>query len=132
MKIHALRLRPNQDLKKELIKFTKENNINAGFIITCVGSLRKATLRMSDENIIKDYENRFEINALSGTLCQDDVHLHVSLSDENGNGVGGHLKEGCIIYVTAEIIIGEIEDATFSREFDKETGFNELKIRVDK
>ncbi|MBS3051318.1 MAG: DNA-binding protein [Candidatus Aenigmarchaeota archaeon] len=131
MKLYALRLRPNQDLKKELIKFTKENKIQSGFIITCVGSLRKATLRMADENIVKDYENRFEINSLSGTLCQDDVHLHVSLSDENGSEIGGHLKEGCIIYVTAEIVIGEAEDMLFSREFDKETGFNELEIRGD-
>ena len=129
MKLFALRLRPHQDLKKELIKFTKENKIQSGFIITCVGSLRRAKLRMSDESIIKDYENRFEINSLSGTLCDDDVHLHISISDENGNEIGGHVKEGCIIYVTAEIIIGEAEGMTFSREFDKETGFNELKIR---
>src|SRR3990167_10745321 len=121
MKTFVLRLHPNQDLKKELIKFAKENKIKAGFVMTCVGSLRRATLRMADETVIKNFEKRFEINSLSGTLCQDDVHIHVSLSDENGNGVGGHLKEGCIIYVTAEIIIGEIEDATFSREFDKET-----------
>ena|SRR3989338_333467 len=128
MKTFALRLQPNQDLKKELIKFTKENKIQAGFIITCVGSLRRATLRMADESIIKNYANRFEINALSGTLCQDDVHLHISLSDENGSEIGGHLKDGCIIYVTAEIIIGEAEGMVFSREFDKETGFKELKI----
>ena len=128
MKTFALRLHPNQDLKKELIKFTKENKIQAGFIITCVGSLRRATLRMADESIIKNYANRFEINALSGTLCQDDVHLHISLSDENGSEIGGHLKDGCIIYVTAEIIIGEAEGMVFSREFDKETGFKELKI----
>ncbi len=131
MKVFALRLHPNQDLKKELIRFTKENNINAGFIMTCVGSLRRATLRMPDETVIKDFEKRFEINSLVGTLCQDDVHIHVSLSDENGNEIGGHVKDGCLIYVTAEIVIGEIENMTFSREFDKETGFNELKIRAD-
>jgi len=131
MKTFVLRLHPNQDLKKELIKFAKENKIKAGFVMTCVGSLRRATLRMADETVIKNFEKRFEINSLSGTLCQDDVHLHISLSDEKGNGIGGHLKEGCIIYVTAEIIIGEIENMTFSREYDKETGFNELKIRVD-
>ena len=128
MKTFALRLHPKQDLKRELIGFAKENKIKAGFIITCVGSLSKARLRMSDETIIKDFEKRFEINSLVGTLCQDDVHLHISLSDENGNEIGGHLKEGCLIHVTAEIVIGETENMIFSREYDKETGFKELKI----
>ena len=82
MKTFVLRLHPNHDLKKELIKFAKENKIKAGFVMTCVGSLRRATLRMADETVIKNFEKRFEINSLSGTLCQDDVHLHISLSDE--------------------------------------------------
>ena len=128
MKTFALRLHPKQDLKKELIKFTKDNNIQAGFILTCVGSLSRATLRMADETIIKDFEKRFEINSLVGTLSQDGAHLHISLSDETGAEIGGHVKDGCLIYVTAEIIIGELEDAKFSREFDGQTGFKELVI----
>ena len=55
MKTFVLRLHPEQDLKDELIKFTKENNIQAGFILTCVGSLNKATIRMVDKNGVKDF-----------------------------------------------------------------------------
>jgi len=128
MKTFALRLHPEQDLKEELIKFTKENNIQAGFILTCVGSLRRATLRMADETIIKDFEEKFEINSLVGTLSQDGVHIHISLSDKEGDVIGGHLKAGSIIYTTAEIIIGELENTKFLRESDKETGFKELLI----
>ncbi len=32
MKIYTLRLQPHQDLKKELISFTKQHKIQAGFI----------------------------------------------------------------------------------------------------
>ena len=131
MKIFALRLHPGQDLKKELIAFTKENKIKAGFVITCAGGLTRAALRMSNEHVIRDFDKKFEIVSLVGTLCQDDVHLHISLSDENGNVVGGHLKEGCLVYSTAEIVIGDAKNMEFSREFDSKTGFNELKIRVD-
>lgn len=128
MKTFAIRLRPKQDLKEELIRFTKEKNISAGIVLTCVGSLRRATLRMADETITKDFEKRFEIVSLVGTLSPNGVHLHIALSDETGSTIGGHVKEGCLIYVTAEMVIGELEDVAFSRELDKETGFKELKI----
>ena len=42
--------------------------------------------------------------------------------------LGGHVLEGCIIYKTAEIVIGINEEFSFTRELDKETGFRELKI----
>ncbi len=128
MKIFVLRLRLGQDLKKELVRFTKENNIQSGFIITCVGSLSRATLRMANENLVKNFEKKFEITSLVGTLSQDGVHLHISLSDETGIVIGGHVKEGCLIYSTAEIVIGELEDRKFLRKLDKETGFKELFI----
>ena len=128
MKTFAFRLQPGQDLKKELVSFTKEKNIQAGFILTCVGSLRHATLRLADENIIKNFEKKFEIVSLVGTLCQDGTHLHISLADENGLCIGGHLLEGCLIYSTAEIVLGEIDDALFSRKADPATGFRELNV----
>ncbi|MCK4649886.1 DNA-binding protein [Candidatus Pacearchaeota archaeon] len=127
MKIFVLRLHPKQDLKNELIKLTKKNNIQAGFILTCVGSLNRATLRMADKNV-KDFEEKFEIVSLVGTLSQEGVHLHISLSNKNGNTIGGHLKKNCPIHTTAEIVIGELNNIKFSRKFDKQTKFKELVI----
>jgi len=40
MKIFALRLKPEEDLKKSLKNFVVTNNIQAGFILTAVGSLK--------------------------------------------------------------------------------------------
>lgn len=47
LRVHAIRLRPNQDLNQELEKYVKEHDIKAAFIMTCVGSLTRATLRMA-------------------------------------------------------------------------------------
>lgn len=128
MKVYALRLTKEKDLKQELINFTQENNIKADFIITCVGCVKRATLRVAGGKVLKDFDKKHEILSLTGTLCQDDVHLHLCISDIEGNAYGGHLKEGCIIDTTAEIIIGEAEDYTFTRKFDENTEYAELII----
>ncbi len=128
MNTFAFRLFPGQDLKKELVSFCINNKIQAGFILTCVGSLKRATLRLADEKVVKDFEQQFEIVSLVGTLCQDGVHLHIPLSDEKGNTFGGHLMDGCFIYTTAEIVVGEMEDVIFSRRADAKTGFRELVV----
>jgi len=57
--------------------------------------------------------------------------LHISLSDKDGKIIGGHLKKGCIIYTTAEIVIGEFDNLIFAREQDEKTGFVELVV-IDK
>ena len=129
MKIYALRLRPGQDLKQELVKFTKEKNIQAGFIITCVGSLKKASIRLADQPDATTYDGKFEIVSLVGTMEVDGVHLHLSISDSTGKTIGGHLMDGCLIYTTAEIIIGDAQGLQFSRETNPETTYRELVIR---
>ena len=50
MKIFALRLKPEQDLKKNLKNFVATNKIQAGFILTAVGSLAQATIRFANQN----------------------------------------------------------------------------------
>ena len=129
MRVYALRLRPGQDLRQELEKFTKERGIKAGFVVTAVGSLQKASLRLADRSDATGFEGKFEIVSLVGTLTQDGVHLHASISDGMGRTVGGHLVEGCLVYTTAEIVIGEATGIEFRRETDKSTGYKELTIR---
>jgi predicted DNA-binding protein with PD1-like motif len=127
-RIFAVRLKPGQDLREELEKLTKSANIRAGFILTAVGSLKKAALRLADRTEASTFEQKFEIVSLVGTLSTDGVHLHVSLSDQDGKTTGGHLVSGCIVYTTAEIVIGEARDLIFTRELDEQTGYKELRI----
>lgn len=129
MRILVLRLRPGQDLRQQLEAFVKEKKIHAGFMITAVGSLRKAAIRLADQPGPTVFDEKFEIVSLVGTLGQDGMHLHISISDKTGKTIGGHLVEGCLIYTTAEIVIGDAMGLEFTREQDSETGYRELKIR---
>ena len=47
--IHTFRLKPNQDLKKEIEGFVKRENIEVGWIMTCLGSLTQANLRYANQ-----------------------------------------------------------------------------------
>ncbi len=67
--------------------------------------------------------------SLVGTLSQDGLHLHLSVSDHQGHTLGGHLLEGNLIYTTAEIMVGASPEMIFSREHDGSTPYPELQIR---
>ncbi|NMC14903.1 MAG: DNA-binding protein [Chloroflexi bacterium] len=129
MKIHVFRLHPGQDLKLEIDKFTEEHNIKDSAIVSCVGALTKATIRMAGARKINTYEDDFEIVSLVGTAENGYSHLHIAISNEEGKTIGGHLKSPSIVGTTAEVVIGEIEDLSFEREFDEDTGCKELVIK---
>ncbi|MEP7358699.1 MAG: PPC domain-containing DNA-binding protein, partial [Anaerolineales bacterium] len=97
MKTYAFRLKPGQDLKRELVAFTAAQGLRAGFILTCVGSVRQAALRLANKPDTTMYEGKMEIVSLTGTLCADGPHLHISLSDGRGVTIGGHLQDGSLI-----------------------------------
>jgi len=128
MQIYSFRLSPGQDLKKELDAFAKGKNLQAGYVITCVGSLRKAVLRLANQPEAVTWEQKYEIVSLVGTFSPDGSHLHISLSDSHGQTVGGHLMNGCEVYTTAEIVIGEATSLQFRREVDPQTTYKELKV----
>jgi uncharacterized protein len=129
LKVYALRLMPKQDLRKQLELFASQQKIQAGSILTAVGSLQKVSLRLADQKDSTTFEGKYEIVSLVGTLSPDGVHLHISLSDSTGKTIGGHLVEGCEIYTTAEIVIADAHGLKFTREQDAQTGYKELKIR---
>ena len=83
----------------------------------------------NDENEIKYYNQRFEIIGLTGTFSRNDgCHLHISLSDSNGNAIGGHLIDGTI-FTTLELVLGTAKGVEFRRGMDIDTGYNELEVR---
>jgi len=136
MKIHAFRLKPQDDVYNEIEKYVTAHSIKAGVILSAVGNIYTAVLRLSNENIIKKYKNMkwgFEIVSVTGTVSTSRNHLHISFSDDTAKTFGGHLQPGCIVRITAEIIIGEIPHMVFKRKYDKRSGFKELFVeKVDK
>lgn len=126
---HAIRLTENQDLKKEIIKYAEEHNIVAGAVLSGVGCVKKINVRTAKALKCIEKEENYEIVSLMGTISKDGVHLHISLSDEEGITIGGHLKDGNIVNTTCELVILELPNYEFSREFDENTGYDELVIR---
>ena len=96
MAMHALRLRPGDELMSSLKQYCSDNNLRAAYIATCVGSLKACTLRLANAdrdrpNEIKTYDERFEIVSVVGTISCEGAHVHMGLADATGAGVGGHL-----------------------------------------
>lgn len=128
---HCFRLKKDKDLKKEIENYAIKNNVS-GVILSSVGSLSKIKIRLADGKTIMQKSGQFEIVSINGTLSKDGVYLHISLSDEEGRVIGGHLKDGCIINTTAEICLVEFDDIIFERKYDDLTGYNELEISYDR
>jgi len=114
----------------EIQKIAHEHDIKAGVILSAVGSLWKSTIRVPiiDGDVKYIHPENLEIDNLHGTVSVNGCHLHISVSDTEGKVSGGHLKEGCVIRTTCELVIGILEATTFSREADSDTGFDELVV----
>ena len=125
---YAFRLTKGKDLRKEIEKYFKDNKIESGVIKSAVGCVSEVYIRLAGG---KDYYHKVgehEIVSVTGTLSRNDCHIHISFADNNGNVVGGHLKEGCIVSSTAEICLESFKEYTFDRILDENTGYEELVI----
>ena len=128
IKAYVLRLKPGQDLLKEIKEFAKARHLKAGSILSAVGSLTQVTLRFANQPKGTSREGHFEIVSLSGMVSEDSVHLHAAVSDSTGATLGGHLTGENLIYTTVELSIAEYEDYRFSREKDPTFGYDELVV----
>ena len=124
----ALRLRPGDDVILTLQQQVKHHQLQAAFIAGCVGSLTDVALRFAGQEDTHLTSGKFEIVSLIGTLDAQGEHLHLAVSDENGHMRGGHMMPGCTVRTTLELIIGELENNTFTREYCMLSGYEELVI----
>ncbi|RZK16960.1 MAG: DNA-binding protein [Hymenobacter sp.] len=130
---HALRLHPGDDLRDALLAYVAQHNIKASAVLTCVGSLTVATLRLANQEGPTEYRGHFEIVSLVGTLSSTGgSHLHLSVSDSTGRTLGGHLLAGCRVYTTAEIVLVALPELEFVREIDPVYGYKELVVKSKK
>ena len=134
MHVHAFRLTPGTDLKGALERLVHEHALAAGCILSCVGSLSRARLRMpggfGEAEAFRTFDEPMEIVSLAGTLSPDGLHVHISLSRRDGACVGGHLVQGCLVNTTAELVIGDLSHLEFRRPLDSATGYGELSVRA--
>ncbi len=128
---YAMRLAPQQDLIPSILQFCKEHQLQAVGIVTCVGSFTNVSLRYANNPNFNALSGHFEIVSLVGTIDRDNIpHIHVSVGTKNGDTISGHLGQiGNLVYTTAEIILVELADYTFTREYDPQSTFNELVVK---
>jgi predicted DNA-binding protein with PD1-like motif len=128
MKMVPLRLQPGDDLRLTLEVWMGEQQEQAGCVISAVGSLSLAQLRLAGATQATAIHGELEILSLSGTLSPDGSHLHIAIADSSGAVIGGHLGAGSLVRTTAELVIGLLPEWRFSRELDPATGYPELRI----
>jgi len=136
---HPVRIHAGEDLVSSMetaaLAAMNKSETSSAFVLTAVGSLESVTLRMANSckedgscvNNLKEWKQRLEIVSLVGTFSREGKHLHMTVSDKNGNVFGGHLMSGKI-FTTLEIVIGVIENVNFSRVYDPATGYKELAV----
>lgn len=128
MENYTFRLKSAQDLFDSIESFVHEKGIEAGCVLSGVGSLTHATLRLADRDFYSEYDGHFEIVSITGTVSIHGSHLHIAISDGDGTTIGGHLESGCRIYTTAEIVIAVFNNVIYKREFAEDSGYDELVV----
>jgi len=128
MDYQPYRLLPGDDLKDGLERCFAASGAQAAFIVSGIGSLDRAAVRFAGEPDPETVDGRFEILTLQGTLSADGAHLHVTVADANGEVRGGHVKPGCRIATTAEVLVAVLPGFRFVRAPDAQTGYLELVI----
>jgi predicted DNA-binding protein with PD1-like motif len=123
------RLSPGDDLKLALERLHAQAGWGASFVVAGIGSLDRAAVRYAGEPDAQLIEGRYEILTLQGSLSMDGAHLHIAISDAQGRVTGGHVRPGCRIATTAEILVAQLPGFRFAREDDAATGYPELVIR---
>lgn len=130
MKVVPLRLQPGADLRGALDAWMGEQEAQAGCLISAVGSLSVAQLRLAGARQATAIRGELEILSLCGTLSPDGAHLHIAVANSSGSVIGGHLCSGSLVRTTAELVIGLLPEWRFRRELDPATGYAELEIKA--
>jgi len=135
------RLKKGDDLLESLTLLCSEANVRLGKV-QAIGAVSKSAvgfyLQETKEYTTLNYDCHQEIVSLQGNISTKDgepfVHAHLALSDSHGGLHGGHLMPGTVVFA-CEYIINEyisetaeikndLEDQTFSRTYDDETGLH--------
>ena len=122
-------LEKGADLYNSITRIIQENNIRVGRV-TGMGAVQRAKLAYYDQKEMKYSEiglhEPMEIVSMYGNVSIKDgkpfAHVHVVLSDEKGNGKGGHLLPGETPVFACEITIEEYDGSELVRNSDEKAG----------
>ena len=128
MRLHPVRLLPGSDLRSAVEELASSLPEGSGFLVSGIGSLAHAQLRLANEANEQHVDGPLEIISVSGSISLEGAHLHMAVASASGHVIGGHVCRGCEIRTTAELLIAELPGYRLSREHDSATGFKELVV----
>lgn len=114
------------DLKSSISEICIKNSFDTAVVLSGVGSLYEAKFRLAKSDNYFENKEEYEIVSITGTVSKGHCHIHISLADDKGRVVGGHLEKGCLVNTTCELVLGVLEDYESDRAFDENTGFKEI------
>lgn len=124
-----LRLGPGTDLRRALDGYVFSDGARSGFVIAGLGSLSSPRLRFAAAEDETTVLGPVELVSISGSLSEAGAHIHVALSTQHGQVLGGHLCYGSQVRTTVELLLVQVSAFRLSREFDANTGYKELAVR---
>ena len=128
-KVVFARLYEDEDLLEAIASASKQAKISTGFF-TLIGTLKKARLGFYREGNYEliEIKKPLEIVSCIGNVTPKEnaliAHAHIAVSDEKGQTFGGHVLPGCLIAVTAELMLVEAVGMKLERKFDEKTKLN--------
>lgn len=132
---YVLRLDKDELLVQTLQEFIQKNHLKAAWL-SGLGGAQWVELGFYDLSTKqyrwRRFEQLLEVTALQGNIgWQGDrpaLHLHGTLTDQNYQAIGGHIKELCV-GGTIELFLHTIfGDKPLSREDDAKTGLKLLDL----
>lgn len=122
-RVELIRMSPGADMLEGLQKAVKDKAIRNGVILSGIGSVTDYHFHVvSDKNLPPGEEDPEasmpkDLIAVQGYILDNDVHAHITLSDEN-SVIGGHLESGTKALTFFIITIGVLPDDLEIGDFD--------------
>lgn len=124
-RIIVAKLEKGEDLLESLAALAKKYELVSGFF-NAIGALSEANIGFFEKGVYKSIklEEDLEVVSCIGNISYREgemvVHAHIVVGDKEGKAFGGHVLKGCIVSVTCEIFLIEI-DQKIRRTEDKAT-----------
>ena len=118
-----IHLGKGEKLLESLTEEIKRLHLKNGFLLSAIGSLRKASLHVitsTDDWPVNQFitvEKTIELGAAQGLIINGEPHFHMVISEENSL-YAGHMEPGCEVQYLAEFAILELLDVDLTRKTD--------------
>ena len=129
MNYFPIRLAPGVDLRRALEEKASQLPTKSAFVVAGIGSLSAVSIRFAAAEQETMFSGPFELLSLSGTLSASGAHLHMSVANESGQVLGGHVGYGNVVRTTAEVLLVSLEGWSLTRAHDPTSGYQELQVK---